>query len=54
MQGSAHEKEKKCTSTQKTLTISKKVSPKTSDTVNGLFQHNFPDLWDRGSTVSAT
>ena len=51
MQGSAQEKKKKCISTQKTLKISKKLSPKTSDTVNGLSQHNFPDLWDRGSIV---
>ena len=50
MQGSAQEKKKKCMSTQKTLKISKKLSPKTSDTVNGLSQHNSPDLWDRGST----
>ena len=34
----------KCVSTQKTLKISKKLSPKTSETVNGLSQHKFPDL----------
>ena len=51
MQGSAQEKKKKCVSTQKTLKISKKLSPKTSETVNGLSQHKFPDLWDRGSIV---
>ena len=49
MQGSAQEKKKKCASTQKTLKISKTLSPKTSETVNGLSQHKFPDLWDRGS-----
>ena len=32
-------------STRKTL----KISPQTSDTVNGLSQYNPPDLWDRGS-----
>ena len=25
------------------------LSPKTSDTVNGLSKHNCTDLWDRGS-----
>ena len=43
-------KKKKGVSTQKTLKISKKLSPKTSETVNGLSQHKFPDLCNRGST----
>jgi len=42
-------KKEECISTQKTLKISKKSSPKASDTVNGLPQHNRLDLWDRGS-----
>ena len=46
-------KKTKCISTQKTLKISKKLSPKTSDTVDGLSQHNFPDFWDRGSRYIA-
>ena len=33
---------------KKPLKISKKLSPKTSETVNGLSQHRYPDLWDRG------
>lgn len=40
---------KKSVSIQKTLKISKKLSPKTPDTANGLSQHNGPDVWDRGS-----
>ena len=54
MQGSAQEKKKTSASTQKTLKISKKFSPKTSETVNGLSRHKFQDLWDRGSTTTTT
>ena len=50
MQGSAQEKKKKMYFNPKNaqdFKISKKLSPNTCDTVNGLSQHNFPDLWDK-------
>ena len=43
-------KEKKKVSTKKTSKISKKSSPRASDTGKGSYKHNAPDLWDRGST----
>ena len=41
--------EKKKVSTKKTSKISKKSSPRASDTGKGSYKHNAPDLWDRGS-----
>ena len=43
---------KKKVSTKKTSKISKKSSPRASDTGKGSYKHNAPDLWDRGSTRS--
>ena len=45
-------KEKKKVSTKKTSKISKKLSPRASDTGKGSYKHNAPDLWDRGCKVS--
>ena len=45
------EKKKKKVSTKKTSTISKKSSPRASDTGKGSYKHNAPDLWDRGSIL---
>ena len=41
--------EKKKVSLKKTSKISKKSSPRASDTGKGSYKHNAPDLWDRGS-----
>ena len=38
-------------STKKTSKISKKTSPRASDTGKGSYKHNAPDLWDRGSSL---
>ena len=43
------EKKKKKVSTKKSSKISKKSSPRASDTGKGSYKHNAPDLWDRGS-----
>ena len=48
--GNELEKKKKV-STKKTSKISKKSSPRASDTGKGLYKHNAPDLWDRGSSI---
>ena len=48
MQG--NELRKKKVSTKKTSKISKKSSPRASDTGKGSYKHNAPDLWDRGSS----
>ena len=48
MQGNELRKKKKV-STKKTSKISKKSSPRASDTGKGSYKHNAPDLWDRGS-----
>ena len=40
---------KKNVSTKKTSKISKKSSPRASDTGKGSYKHNPPDLWDRRS-----
>ena len=47
MQGNVLKKKK--VSTKKTWKISKKSSPRASDTGKGSYKHNAPDLWDRGS-----
>ena len=44
------EKKRKKVSTKKTSKISKKSSPRASDTGKGSYKHNAPDLWDRGYT----
>ena len=49
MQGNELRKKKKKVSTKKTSKISKKLSPRASDTGKGSCKHNAPDLWDRGS-----
>ena len=49
MQGNELRKKKKRASTKKTSKISKKSSPRASDTGKGSYKHNAPDLWDRGS-----
>ena len=49
MQGNDLRKKKKV-STKKTSKISKKSSPRASDTGKGSYKHIAPDLWDRGST----
>ena len=43
-------RKKKKVSTKKTSKISKKSSPRASDTGKGSYKHNAPDLWGRGST----
>ena len=48
MQGNELRKKKKV-STKKKSKISKKSSPRASDTGKGSYKHNAPDLWDRGS-----
>ena len=48
MQGNELRKKKKKVSTKKTSKISKKSSPRASDTGKGSYKHNAPDLWDRG------
>ena len=48
------EKEKKKVSTKKTSKISKKSSPRASDTGKGSYKHKVPDLWDRGSKLPGT
>ena len=45
------EKINKKISTKKTSKISKKSSPRASDTGKGSYKHNAPDLWDRGSML---
>ena len=46
--------EKKKFQAKKTSKISKKSSPRASDTGKGSYKHNAPDLWDRGSTYIHT
>ena len=48
MQGNELGRKKKV-STKETSKISKKSSPRASDTDKGSYKHNAPDLWDRGS-----
>ena len=49
MQGNELRRKKKV-SFKKTSKISKKSSPRASNTGKGSYKHNDPDLWDRGST----
>ena len=44
-----NELRKKNVSTKKTSKISKKPSPRASDTGKGSYKHNAPNSWDRGS-----
>ena len=53
MQGSAQEKKKMCFNPTNAQDF-EKLSPNTSQTVNGLCQHKFPDVRDRGSTYIHT
>ena len=48
MQGNELRKKRKV-STKKTSKMSKKSSPRASDTGKGSYKHNAPDLWNRGS-----